>query len=264
MASMLYQAAPDAGAAPAAAGKPLGSATGGGTAATLSSASSLAQQLKDLGKKPDASGWTEKAQRGFSVPPLTGALRGLGSATGGSSASSGGSNIFGSKNAQVNIVAASGLHDESVGFKALKAAAGASAPASSPSKILGSNEAAHAGMSQTFDGARGKAPATIGIGAMAQANAALETAPANLKVNDPNLNYKKLPDPPAAPPPSSTGQNMGQQLMMMAATVLIGGLIPGIGGQLAAAMGMTMMENQAANKNAQQQQPGQKLNGPSS
>src|SRR3569832_2915644 len=84
MTSMLYQAPPEPGAA-AAAGKPLGDAKAG------SASASLAQQLKDAGKKTDASGWNEKAQRGFSSPHLAGgSLPGFGSTSGGSSASAGG------------------------------------------------------------------------------------------------------------------------------------------------------------------------------
>ncbi|HEX4046784.1 MAG TPA: hypothetical protein VH309_03070 [Elusimicrobiota bacterium] len=238
--SMLYQAPPETGAA--AAGKPLGDAT-------AASAASLAQQLKDAGKKTDASGWGEKAQRGFDGPHLAGGgLPGAGSlGGGGSSASAGGSvGAFGTRSADVGMTSTRGLQDdgqpESAGFKALKASAGAAAAPN----LRGSDEAMHAGMSQAFDGAKGKAVAQVGTGAMAQANGALSAAPANLKLkpNDPKLDVKNLPDPPAAPTPASTSQNMGQQLAMMAATVLIGGLIPGVGGQMAMMMGMMMMQQQ--------------------
>ena len=235
MTSMLYQAPPDEAAA--AAGKSLGDAK-------ASSAASLAQQLKDAGKKTDASGWNEKAQRGFTAPRLAGGLAGLAAGGGGnSSASAGGSNFFGSKNAAVSFGAARGLRDdgaESAGFKALKA----SARAAAAPNLMGSNEAMRAGMSQTFDGAKGNAPVPIGMGAMAQANAALNAAPANLKANDPKLDSKKLSDPPAAPTPASTAQNLGQQLAMVAATALVGGLIGGVGGQMVMMMGTTMMQQQ--------------------
>jgi hypothetical protein len=239
MTSMLYQAVPEAGTT-AAAGKPLGGAT------AAASSASLAQQLKDAGKKTDASGWNEKAQRGFTAPHLAGGLSGSGSASGGSSASasasSGNAGIFGAQTSQVGFGSARGLHDDgsdSPGFAALKTAAG---KAGSPN-LKGSDEAMHASMSQSFDGGKGKPVATIGTGAMAQANAAYDSAPANLKANDPKLDSKKLPDPPTtAAPPSS--QDMTKQLAMMAATALIGGMIPGVGGQMVMMMGMMMMQQQ--------------------
>ena len=251
MMSMLYQAPPSEAGAEAAA-KSAGGAT---------SAASLAQQLKDVGAKSEASGWGEKAQRGFGAPRLSGGgLSGSGSASGGSSASAyaGAGNIFGARTAQVGFGATRGLRDDgsadSPGFRALKASVGA-AGAGGPN-LKGSNEAAHASMSQSFDGAKGRAPAPIGTGAMAQANAAYDAAPANLKANDPRLDSKKLPDPPMAPPPPAAGPDIGKQLMIMAATALIGGMIGGIGGQMVMSMGTMMMQQQqqAAAAAAQQQQ----------
>ncbi|MFI5350467.1 MAG: hypothetical protein ACHQ2Z_13045 [Elusimicrobiota bacterium] len=247
MASMLYQAAPEAGAA--AGGKPLGDAT-------AASAATLAQQLKDAGKKPDDSGWAEKAQRGFDAPHLAGgALSGLGSAHGGSSSSAGGGvGAFGSRNADVGFGSTRGLHDDgsdSPGFQALRAAAGrAAAP-----NLKGSDEAMHAGMSQAFDGGKGKAGTAIGMSAMAQANAALNAAPANLKTKiNAKLDTKKLPDPVGAPTPAAAANNMGKELAMMAATALIGGMIPGVGGQMVMMMGMAMMQQQSAASTTASQQ----------
>ena len=241
MSSMLYQAPVDPGAA-AAAGKPLGDAT------AASPSASLAQQLKDAGKKADASGWNEKAQRGFTAPHLAGAgLPGSSSMNGGSSASAGGgANAFGMSNANVGFGTTTGLRDdgagESAGFKALKASAG---NAANPN-LKGSAEALHASMSAAFDGAKGKAPGAGGVGAMQQAQATYDAAPANLKANDPKLDSKKLPDPPAAPTPQSSGQDMGKQMAMMLATAVIGGLIPGVGGQMVMMMGTMMMQQQTA------------------
>ena len=263
MTSMLYQAPPEAGAAAgmAAASSPLGGAKS-------APGSSLAQQLKDAGKKADASGWSEKAQSGFTAPHLAGGLSGSGSAGGGgssASASAGGSSLFGSHNASVGFSAARGLHDDGVaesdGFKALKASAGAAAAPN----LKGANEAVHAGMSQSFDGVKGKAPAPAGMGsgAMAQARvAALDAAPANLKQKpNPQLDFKKLPDPPmAAPPPASSGSSgsdnsaMIKQLVTMGATMAIGGLVGGMGGQMIMMMGMRMMMQQQATSAAASQQ----------
>ena len=240
MTSMLFQAAPETGAGTAAAaGKPLGDAT------AASASASLAQQLKDAGKKADASGWNEKAQRGFTAPHLAGAsLSGSGSASGGSSASAGGgAGAFGTRNANVGFGTTQGLKDdgsaESAGFKALKASAGnAAAP-----NLKGSAEAMHASMSQAFDGAKGKAPGA-GMGAMSQAQAAYDAAPANLKANDPKFDSKKLPDPPSAPMPPSTGQDMGKQLAMMVGMALVGGMVGGMAGQMVMMVGTQMMQMQ--------------------
>ena len=244
MTSMLYQAAPEAGAA--AAGKPLGDAK-----------ASLAQQLKDTGKKTDASGWAEKAQRGFNAPHLAGGLSGAGSVGGGSGASAG-SNFFGSQNARVGFGSTHGLGgggSDSADLKALKASAGAAA-----ANLKGSNESMHAGAGQAFDGGKGKGSGPIGAGAMAQANAALDAAPDNLKTSDPKIDPKKPPDPPAAAaaaPPASSGNNLGEKLVEMAATAAIGGLIGGVGGQMVMMMGTQLMQQQqqqqAAAAAAQQQ-----------
>jgi hypothetical protein len=241
---MLFQGAgSDAGAA--AAGKPLGDAT----AASAATAASLAQQLKDAGKKPDASGWTEKAQAGFVAPHLAGAgLTGKGAVSGGSSASAGGNGAFGLHNANVGFDVAHGLQDDgsadSPGLKALKAAGAGGAP-----NLKGSDEALHAGGSASFDGGKGK-PAGSGIGmgtgAMAQAHAALDAAPANLKQNDPKLDSKTLPDPPAAPAPPTSGSNMGEQMAMMLAGAIVGGMVGGMAGQMVMMMGMQMMQQQQA------------------
>ena len=238
MASMLYQGAGETGAA--AAGAPLGTAT-------AASAARLAQQLKDAGKPKDASAssWNEKAQRGFDAPHLSGSgLGGLGSASGGSSASAGGVGVFGSRNASVGSELTRGLHDEaetSAGFRSLKAAVAASAGPG----LKGSNESMHSASSAVFDGKKGSVIAGAGTGAMSSANAALNAAPANLKENDPNLDVKKLPDPPAAPPPASSGQNMGQQMLMMVATAAVGGIVGGVAGQMVMMMGSMMMQQQA-------------------
>jgi hypothetical protein len=237
--SMLYQGSSESGAA--AAGAPLGTATG-------ASAASLAQELKNAGKPKDASGWNEKPQRGFDAPHLAGgALSGLGSAGGGSSASAGGGvfGAFGTRGASVGSEATRGLHDDgsaetSAGFKALKAAAGAGAGPN----LKGSIEAMHAASSAVFDGKKGNAIAGAGTGAMSSANAALNAAPADLKQNDPSLDTKKLPDPPAAPTPASTGSSLVQTMVIMAATMAVGGIVGGVVGQMMPMMGMAMMQAQ--------------------
>ncbi len=243
-ASMLYQAPPEAGVA-AAAGAPLGTAT-------ASSSASLAQQLKEAGKAKGAGGWSEKAQSGFSAPHLGGSgLSGVGSAGGSSSASAGGAGSFGFHNAQTGSASTVGLRDDGsanaagpAGFQALRNSAAAGGPGLGGLK--GSAEGVHASMSGVFDGAKGKGNAIGGdpANAMASARSAYDAAPANLKANDPQLNSTQLPTPPMATPPAASGSNMGQQLAMMAATALIGGMIPGVGGQMVMMMGMMMMQQQ--------------------
>jgi len=263
MTSMLYQAPLEPGAA-AAAGKPLGDAT------AASASASLAQQLKDAGRKDAPGGWNEKPQRGFVSPHLAGAsLSGVGSVGGGgSSASAGGGSMgaFGTRNASVGYESAKGLRDDgsaAPGFQALKAAA------KSGPNLAGAAEAMKTASGQSFDGARAQAPATAaaGTGAMQQANALYDAAPADLKANDPKIDQKKLPDPPAAPTPQSNQQNMAQQMVMMVGMALVGGMVGGVAGQMIAMVGMQAMQMQqqqaAADAAAKQQQAVQKRMGTS-
>lgn len=248
--SRLYQPPAETGAA--AAGKPLVGAP--------APAASLARQLKDAGKKDDSSGWTEKAQRGFSAPRLSGGgLSGSGSVGGGFSASAGGSvGVFGSRNAEVGFSETRGLRGD--GSAGSAAPAGVKAPkasdaASAPPSLKGSAESMSAAMGRSFDGTGARAAAPIGAGALAQANAALDAAPANLKANDPKLDVRKMtpPDPPAAAP-ADAGPDMVQQLLMMGATTLIGGMIGGAGGQMVMMMATQMFQQQqAAAASARQQ-----------
>ena len=262
-ASMLYQAASDGGAV--AAGAPLGAAPGA-LAPGASGAGSLAQELKDAGKPKDEGGWGEKAQSGFSAAHgasrLNGGagLSGLGStSSGGSSASMGGAGAFGLKNAQAGFADAVGLHDKDVTGPAVSALRRSAAAGSGSGGLNAGGDGQRAGVGAVFDGSKGKGNGIGGSGsnAMASAKAAYDSAPANLKLNDPNLDYKKMTDPPVAPTPESTNQNIGQEIAMMAATTLVGGMIGGVGGQMVMMLGMMLMQEQqqqAAAKAAQQQQ----------
>lgn len=259
IASMLYQAPPEAGAA--ATGAPLGAASG---------SASLAQQLKNVGdKKKDDSGWGEKAQKGFAAPRLGGGggLSGVGSASGGSSASasaSAGASAFGSSNAQIGFGSTRGLKDDGSadkmagGMQALRNAAKTSMAAAAAK----SNDAARGGSGAMFDGSKGR-NAGIGVpaGGDGGAYSALDAAPTNLKLNDPKLNSKELKAPPAADvPTAATDQN--KQMMMMLATTLVGGVIGGTTGQMVMMMGMMVMQQQqtkaAEAESAKRQQETQK------
>lgn len=246
--SMLYQAPEDP---QAALGAPSGTASG--------ASGTLAQSLKDVGDKKDASWGGEKAQRGFSSPRLAGgALSGLGGSAGASSASAGsGMGAFGSRDAQVGYSSTRGLRDEegagqakSGGMAALKQAAQVSANAASQS----SGDAASSGLSRAFDGS--KAQNAIGAGGKKGADAglysSLDAAPVNLKANDPKLDKKEFKAPPTAEAASSSDDDDSSQLMkqlaMVAVTTAIGGLIPGVGGQVASAMMGVMMQRDQANQ----------------
>jgi hypothetical protein len=262
MISMLYQPPPEAGAATAGKTETAASLD----AATAASVASLAQQLKDIGRK--AASGSEKAKGGSAAAQLAGGLSDSGSSGGGShasaSVSAGSGGLFGSHDASVGSGAARGLQEggvvESEGFKALKAsAAAASAP-----NLKSSNEAVHAGMSQSFDGSKGKTSAPSGSGAMAQARVALDAVPADLKTKDNSqLNLNKLPDPPAAAssPASSdssgsSGSDMVKQMAEMGATMAVGGMVGGMGGQMVMMVGMRMImqqQQQAAAAASQQQ-----------
>lgn len=246
--SMLYSAPEDPKAAPTALGAASGSA---------SSSASLAQSLKDVGDKKDASWGGEKAQRGFAAAKLAGgSLSGLGGSSGASSASGGsGMGAFGSRQAQVGYTSTRGLRDEagaesakSGGIAALKQAAKTVSNAASQR----SGDAASSGLSKAFDGS--KAQNAIGAGGKSTADAglysSLDAAPVNLKVNDPNLTKREFTEPPTTDARDDTqkDQDLMKQLGMVVVTSMIGGMIPGVGGQVAAAMMGVMMANAEAKK----------------
>jgi hypothetical protein len=260
MSSMLYQAPPESGVVGAsAAGAPLG------LAGAISGASlSLAQQLKAAGRQKDAAGWGEKAQSGFSGAHLSGGgLPGAGSVSGGASSSGGGGGgAFGMNSAHTGSASTVGLHDNggsdasgpggSLGSR--KSGAGAKALG----KLNGGAEALRSGVGGVFDGSGKGISIRDGMdNASAGLQAAYDEAPANLKLNDPKLNAKKLPDPPVVAPPTPPGPDMVKQLAMMAASAFVGGLLGGEAGQMVMMAGMMLMQQQqqkAAADAAKQQQ----------
>lgn len=262
--SMLYQAAPDA---PGALkdGAPFGSATG--SAGASSASGSLADQLKKVGAK-DASGWAEKAQRGFDAPKLGGSgMSGLGSVGGGSSAmaSAGGVSAFGARNSEVGFGSAKGLRDDGGGAigKGTQASMGAlkdMSKAVTGAAGARSGDTAVASLNHAFDGAAKNGAIGPAGAAAGGSYEALDQAPVNLKLNDPKLDAKEMKEPPPSAMPSNakdSAQQMAQQMGMMLATAVVGGMIPGAGGQMAMMMGMMMMQQQqaaAADARAQKQQ----------
>ena len=256
--SMLYQPPPQdkTAASPAAAG------------AATSASANLAQQLKAVGKK-DASGWGgEKAQRGFTMPHLSGGgFSGLGSSSGGSSASAsigGGMGAFGSRNAAVGSAATHGLRDD--GSSALSGAAGGLAALGRAAKQTQaaakdiSGDAAAGKLNSLFDGSKGRTNSIgAGGGALGGAYAALDTsAPKNLKLNDPKIDEKKLEAPPSAP--VQTKANNNAMLMQLGFTLVgacLGGVVGGTAGQMIAMAAMQAGQQQMQQQQQQAQQEAQ-------
>jgi hypothetical protein len=252
--SMLYTGPADAPAAgAAAAGAPLGSSSG--------SAGSLAQRLKDVGDKNKAdasSSWGEKAQRGFTAPHLGSSLSGAGSASGGAGASAGMSS-FGSSNAQIGMGTTRGLHDDGSADKAVGGVAALRkiAAASQQAAANRSGDGAVASGSRIFDGAKAQGIGSPVGGAGSAAYAALDNAPANLKLNDPKLDAKEMKEPAAVDVPTAATDDTAKQLAMMAVTMIIGGAIGGTAGSMAMMMGqmmMTQQQSQAADARAKANQ----------
>ena len=246
MTSSLYQAPPGA----VAAGVPL-----------TETGKDLANALKDIGKRSasaahDESGWGgEKAQAGFTAPKANfGALSGLGSSGSGSSAASSGGgggghagvSAFGTPTPKTGFATTQGLSGQNAApakagsgtLKALQSAASISVNAANK----GSLDAARSLSGQNFDGGGG-AGSVAGAGASAAAlNAgggvygSLDAAPSNLKGNDPNLNKKDMPVPPAKP--VDTKQSMADQIKLMIVQALVTGICGLAMNGLGAALGL--------------------------
>ncbi|MEK7234911.1 MAG: hypothetical protein AAB268_13935 [Elusimicrobiota bacterium] len=240
--SSLYEAPPEANTAAAAAAT-------GSTALASASGSTLASALKRVSE----SGWSEKAHRGFAAPKLLGgSLSGMGAASGGRSGSSGGTNAFGSSNAQVGFADAHGLSGggadveaglNSKGMGALQAASAQALLAAADR----SNDGARGAMSRPFDGA--KAGTKIDGGSILSGTyAALDAAPANLKLADPKLMEKKSAAPPAAG--VDVGQSdmddseLAKQIAMQVAAAVLGSVIGGPVGGIVTTVGMQAVQRQ--------------------
>ncbi len=240
--SMLYQAPPEVASAAAASGAPLGAAAG--------SPSSLAQQLKDLGDKKAASGgWGEKAQRGFSAPRLGSSLSGTGGTSGGAGASaSSGVSAFGSSNAQIGYGATRGLRDDGASDRPVGGVAALRRIASQTQQAAAnrSGDGAVAGNSRVFDGSKAREIGAPTGADLAGGYAALDSAPANLKLNDTKLDKKEIKEPTAVdvPKAASSGDDTAKQLAITAASIVIGGLIGGTAGTMVMTMAQTMIQQQ--------------------
>jgi hypothetical protein len=242
-------------------------ALAGHAAAAPAGLASLAAQLKAAAKKKDPTGWGgEKARQGFTSPHLSGSsLSGLGSASGGSSASAsvgGGMGAFGSRRASVGSTSTRGLREDpslnDTGMGGLKALAQAQKQASAAAREV-SGDAAVSRLNRVFDGAQGRQNSIgAGGGALGGAYAAMDTqAPTNLKNNDPKLDLKKIKAPPAAPAPTPPDNSAQIQMAMSLVGMAIGGMVGGAAGgmiMMAVQQAGQMMQQEAAQKRAEQMQ----------
>lgn len=266
--SSLYSAPEDAPADASAAGAAAGSVASADAGAGKGR---LADALRDISKRPaDPSGWGgQKAQRGFSASFAApkgnfGGLSGLG---GGSSASgarfnaapsfaASGSDASGG--GRIGVSSTRGLTDDGSdsktnvqSFNALRKVAKGMGNAARSGDIA----AAMMMGGRSFDGG-GAGGMSMGKGAVADTAvaAALNSAPANLKVNDPKLTDFKFEPVPMTNEPQidEKEQRMRMQQMMMQALLMgiVGMALGPAGGML---MGPMMMMMQAQNQQQQQQ-----------
>lgn len=228
----------------------------------------LAQALKDASSSSGgAGGWGgERARRGFDAPRLSGGgLGGLGRASGGSSASMPGTEAFGIKNARpvldpgsVGGTSSNAAGDaRASGARGSMAALSRAAEGARAASFQAGGDGAAQGVSRVFDGA-GKQNAIAFSGAAGAAYARLDSAPANLKVNDPKLDQKKF-DEQAAPPsaPAPPAANVGQQIAVALVTTVvtagIGGLVGGTAGQIIASAGASAINEAVKADNARRE-----------
>ncbi|MBI3551527.1 MAG: hypothetical protein HY077_03345 [Elusimicrobia bacterium] len=223
---------------------------------------SLANALKDIARKSatrsasaDASGWGgEKAQKGFAAPKANFQALSGGGGGGGSSGASfsagggeGGLSAFGTGKANTGVSFAKGLgggaSDEGLmknataSMKRLNGAANGAIAAAGQK----SNDLASAMGGRSFDGtsfSAGGRGAGSGVGDGGGGGVALggagygrlDSAPRNLKANDPKIDQKTITPPPVVPP--DTKPNMQQMMMQMMMMGLIGAVMQGLVGAI--------------------------------
>jgi hypothetical protein len=237
--SRLYQAPPEAPA----------------TAETAAaSGSTLADELKKVSR--GEGGWSEKAHRGFTSPKLSGgAISGLSSAAGGragSASTSSGTSAFGVRNSQVGYAAPKNVPvgGTAAASKGVAALQGAAASAKLAAGTINS-DAASGSLNKIFDGAKSQGQiGGPGGGAVAGLTEKLDSAPVNLKLDDPKLDEKKKKAPPAAAPAPPSGRmddaQLGRQMAMTMAGAFLGGLLPGAGGAMVTSVVMQTLQRQEA------------------
>ncbi len=231
--SSLYQPPAEAGAGAAAPGAPL----------NASASASFADALREVSRKTDASGWGgAKAQKGFTAPKGNfSTLTGL-SGGGGSGATSGGTSgmgAFGTKTAQTEMGKTRGLGagggDGGGGGKPVMSALKGAASTGQNAMMSKSADVARGMAGTNFDGSRGGNAIGDGKGqALGGSYSELDSAPANLKVNDPNSNQYKIEplEGEYAAEQKDEDEEMRKAIMMMVISAVVTGVIGGVCGSI--------------------------------
>lgn len=217
-------------------------------AAGAASANAAGSSSADVSKGAPSNSKTSSSRRAakpFNPPHLSNmSLSGPGSVSGGAGASYSGGAAFGNRATSVGYTNARGLHDD--GTPAGPAgrsltALNAGARSATNANVHGFDATA-AALGHTFDGSAKQKSGGPAPQVAADLNS-LNEIPKELKQNDPDLmsGLKKI-DAPAPAMSDASSNNKTQQLVMMFAAMAVGGLIPGVGGQMAMMMMMTMMQ----------------------
>lgn len=234
------------------------------TAGAAAPGGTLADALKKAASA-DPSGWGgQKAQKGFVAPKLGGvSAPGLGGGGGGSApsfsaANLGGTGAFGAQNSQVGYASARGLSGSVSDLpeaKTVKGALKSAASQATKAANLKSADGQVSGLSKLFDGRSDKGGSAIGgDGGEALGSGgvygALDAAPTNLKLNDPDLDKREFKEPPAevANTKDNRSEEFKQQMAMMIVTTVVGGMIGGPVGTALTSLGPMLMQMNQANR----------------
>ena len=226
------------------------------SAASVSASANLADALKAVSKKSGPSGWGGAAHEGgFNAPRANfSGLSGLdgGRAGGSGSGASLSLDSFATAKPEVGMTTTRGLGAPPLGStQAQSRAMGSLQTARSRSMAavgLHSGDAASSLASSAFDGNRGGTEISASPQGGAYAN--LDAVPMNLKPNNPDANKFDYNPVPGLAPPKNTDGEMMKMMLMSIASMVIGGLIGGIPGQIVSSvlmMGMMKTQNSASN-----------------
>lgn len=211
----------------------------------------FADALKDITRASSAKaavaasaskgGWTEAAQRGFTAPKANfGSMSGFGGGSGssaglsaaGGAAGSNSAGSFGSHGPNTGVSLASGLKGDDKGEpgspKAVMHSLENARSASIAAAGAGSNDTARGSSGSSFDGNAGAAKVIGGGAAIAGTGGvygSLDSAPMNLKANDPNLNQSKLTPPPTPVAMPAQQDQMKQFLMQIIMGIAMAGIM---------------------------------------
>ncbi|MDE2238056.1 MAG: hypothetical protein KGK30_09220, partial [Elusimicrobia bacterium] len=211
-------------------------------AAALAAVAARAPKPAASARRPD---WGRPAASDFNPPKASfGSMSGLpsDSSAGGASysnSSDGGGGVvsgFAASSPNTGVEYARGLHDEGASAGDGKGVMGALDQARRQSVTAArqrSNDAATAMSGAAFDGSGGGGSIGGGGGAAGGAGlyAGLDSAPINLKANDPNLSRVEIEPPPKPTPmPQAPDPNdqMRQMVMQMVMMMVVGGVMGGL------------------------------------